>query len=168
RIDVGVAWPGVPNQGWSNLNAVMPIQQLYGDVPDMKKVTPQPLHGLQSVTLGAMTLTVTANEPPLLRITAGKETLVWLPESSFEQQDALVQQGVSPAQVLWWSGGPLGNRFLQTLQPYGAIASNFRVKKGDMGRLERLKIPTFVTGQAGAVQWRPGRGFSGGRQESAG
>ncbi|MEN9218516.1 MAG: ComEC/Rec2 family competence protein [Gloeomargarita sp. DG_2_bins_126] len=168
RIDVGVAWPGVPNQGWQALNAVMPVQRLYGDVPDMNKVTPQPLHGLQSVTLGQIMLTVTANEPPLLRITAGKETLVWLPESSFEQQDALVQQGVSPAQVLWWSGGSLGNRFLQTLQPYGAIASNFRVKKGDMGRLERLKIPTFVTGQAGAVQWRPGRGFSGGRQESAG
>jgi competence protein ComEC len=170
QIDLGVAWPGVPNAGWVNLNAVMPVRQLYGELPDLKlpKITPQPLPNLQNASLGQINFTLTATQPPLLRITAGNESLVWLPESSFAQQDALVKQGVPPANVLWWSGGTLGNRLLQTLQPYGAIASNFRVKKGDLGRLERLEIRTFVTGQAGAVQWRPGRGFAGGRQESAG
>ena len=170
QIDLGVAMPGVPNQGWTNLSAVLPVRQLYGELPDPKppNITPQPLSALQDVVLGQVNLTFTQTQPSLLRVTAGNESLVWLPESSFEQQDALVKQGVRPAHVLWWSGGSLGNRLLQTLQPYGAIASNFRVKKSDLGRLERLQIPTFVTGQAGAVQWRPGRGFSGGRQESAG
>ncbi|WAS05611.1 ComEC/Rec2 family competence protein [Gloeomargaritales cyanobacterium VI4D9] len=170
QIDLGVAMPGVSNEGWANLSAVLPVRQLYGELPDPKppKITPQPLSALQDVVLGQVNLTLTQTQPSLLRMTAGNESLVWLPESRFEQQDALVKQGVLPAHVLWWSGGTLGNRLLQTLRPYGAIASNFRVKKGDLGRLKRLQIPTFVTGQAGAVQWRPGRGFSGGRQESAG
>ncbi|WP_448380105.1 ComEC/Rec2 family competence protein [Gloeomargarita sp.] len=172
HIDLGVAMPGVPNQGWANLSAAMPVRQLYGELPAPQppNLTPQPFAALSQATLGSVSFTVTPTEPPLLQITAGNEHLVWLPESNFAQQDALVKQGVlpTPPNVLWWSGGTLGNRFLQTLQPYGAIASNFRVKKGDLGRLERLKISTFVTGQAGAVQWRPGRGFAGWRQESAG
>ncbi|APB33822.1 ComEC/Rec2-related protein [Gloeomargarita lithophora Alchichica-D10] len=170
QIDVGIALPGVPNEGWTNLNAVMPLRQFYGELPKtpLAKITPQPLDALQNVSLGEMNLTISNTKPTLLRVSAGNESLVWVPESSFAEQDALVTQGLLPANVLWWSGGTLGNRLLQTLQPYGAIASNFRVKKGDMGRLERLQISTFVTGQAGAVQWRPRRGFAGGRQESAG
>jgi competence protein ComEC len=170
QIDLGVAMPGVPNQGWANLSAAIPVRQCYGNLPDPKppNLTSQPFSALSGAALGTVRFTVTATQPPLLQITAGNENVVWLPESSFAQQDALVKQGVlpTPPNVLWWSGGTVGNRFLQALQPYGAIASNFRVKKGDLGRLERLKIPTFVTGQAGAVEWRPGRGFAAGRQES--
>jgi hypothetical protein len=149
----------------------MPVRQCYGDLPDPKprqSSRPNPCPPCRVLRLGAVRFAVTATQPPLLQITAGNENVVWLPESSFAQQDALVKQGVlpTPPNVLWWSGGTVGNRFLQALQPYGAIASHFRVKKGDLGRLERLKIPTFVTGQAGAVEWRPGRGFAAGRQES--
>ncbi|MCS7225902.1 MAG: ComEC/Rec2 family competence protein [Gloeomargarita sp. SKYB31] len=161
RIDVGVAWPGVPNQGWTDLQRAIPVRALYGEGGNA-------LTDLQAVTVGPVTFHLTNTEPPLLRLTAGRESLVWLPASTLAQQDAWVRQGVPPAQVLWWGGGTLGNRLLQSLQPYAAIASNFRVRRGDMERLERLQIRTFVTGQAGAVQWQPGQGFSGGRQESAG
>ncbi|MEN9227191.1 MAG: ComEC/Rec2 family competence protein [Gloeomargarita sp. HHBFW_bins_205] len=162
RIDLGVAWPGVPNQGWTTLRQFLPVRAVYGEGAT------QPLSALQGVRLGPVRFQVTDTQPPLLHITASRESLLWLPDTTLEQQDTLVRQGVPSAQVIWWSGGHLGNNLLRTVQPYGAIASNFRVPKGEMGRLERWKIRTFVTGQAGAVQWQPGRGFSGGRQESAG
>lgn len=127
-IDVGVAWPGVPNQGWTDLQRVMPVRALYGE--GVQGFSPRPLAQLSEVSLGLVRFEVTNTQPPLLRMTARNESLVWLPDSTFAQQDVLVRQGVPPAQVLWWSGGTLGNNLLRALQPYGAIASNFRVRRG--------------------------------------
>lgn len=171
RVDLGLALPGVPNAGWSEIQAKVPVARLISESPIVGVQTER---WAGAITLGQVQIEALPTRPAVWQFQVGSERWLWLPaavtqagtgDNRFAQQDQLVAQGLPQADVLWWSGDPLGSRLLQAVRPYGLVASNFRLRFSDQKRLEEAKIPVWVTGQVGLIQWQPQRGFTAGRGE---
>jgi competence protein ComEC len=173
--------------GWLRLLRDIPIRALYGNVGSQQPTeTSNPnsistalqlhqrvVHALQAhrgqyltiavnqtTNIGSIPAQLMQANPPVLRFQIKDQSWLLLKHVSPQEQKMLVDQKRLPtAEVLWWSGEELIPAVLEAVKPRVAIASARFIPKTDATWFRQQKVTTYATGQDGAIQWTPEKGF---------
>lgn len=166
QINWAVSTSAASQNDWPRLASRIPIKFLYQTSPyqqqaDREISPPQTVLPLQQpVQVGSVPLTLIQAKPLVMSFQLRGQTWLWLGRMTAEQQAELAQSGRLPqAKVLWWSGQFLQTDILQAVQPQVAIASSKKIHPKTEAFLRQLSSQTYCTGQDGAIEWTPTRGF---------
>jgi competence protein ComEC len=156
NIDWAIALQQSKNhvQGWQTLNQGISINKLWHPPQQTWQLSGIASGGLgkfQDLAGGKVTLLFT--EPPLLELNIEQQHWLVGGDIQIDQQRELTLGNIQPVQALYWSGGMLTDKFIQTIRPQVAIASTTTPDPETIQHLEKLGAKVFVTGRDGAVQW---------------
>ncbi|MDX2239122.1 MAG: ComEC/Rec2 family competence protein [Leptolyngbyaceae cyanobacterium bins.302] len=171
QIDWAIATNSHTAENWTNLAQRVPIRYLVQPPvlqaslqtsPSNPTSTKPVLLGVnQTVKVGSTEIHLLSMEPTIAQFTLGNQTWLWLDQLPSAEQKLLLPASTLPkAQVLWWSGKSIQPDLVQAVQPSVAIASSPAIDSDTAAYFKREKIPLFVTGIDGAIQWTPSQGFS--------
>ncbi len=169
QIDWAIAPAATMRSAWATLAQRYPVKYLMtpaiqpakGDwvtLPSTTKEMPLPLHQLAHV--GQMEVQLLSAEPAIAHFTFHAQTWLWLGNlSATQQQNLALLKNLPPVDVLWWSSKTLDPDLVMQVRPKVAIASHHSVDTATAQLLQQRRIPLYVTGQQGAIQWTKQNGF---------
>lgn len=177
RLDWAIATDLAPNQqeGWSAVFSDISAQHFYttppqkpGDILRKQFQTRQktPLGDFaevkpgQEIKRGSVLLKPLQANPAAWGFRIATQPWLLLGPADLSQQRQLTK-AVQPFQsgVLWWTGKPLAPELIAALKPKVAIASGYEVDPNTSKLLKEKQIQLYWTGQDGALQWTPQKGF---------
>jgi competence protein ComEC len=153
--------------GWSEINSHLTInnfvsnsENLTGIIKDKTKL----ISTEETIGTDSTKIKIIENQPPLLEITTKQQT--WLMIGQAERQNQLnltkylQDNGVNPdPEIILWSGKKIEPEWLNLLTPQIAIASTNEVEETTKKQLNSQQIQLYITGQDGAISWKPKSGF---------
>ncbi|MEX0271408.1 ComEC/Rec2 family competence protein [Leptolyngbyaceae cyanobacterium UHCC 1019] len=151
-----------PMDGWQALVEKIPIKTLVAssNLPPSHNTPSKILPFNQGVQLGTMQVRLLQAKPGLVaQMTLGKQTWLWLGNLNFNQQEALLQTTIPPAQVMLWSSASLSPKLIEKVRPKTAIATGKGVNPETIAYLKQQNISLYQTQQDGGIQWTPTSGF---------
>lgn len=119
-----------------------------------------PLSNNQTIQLGSATAKLTNSNPAALQLQIGAKN--WLLLSNLpdvSQQTEAIAKHIPAAQILGWSGRALSPAVLEAIHPEVAIASSNTLPLEMQNWFQKHSVTVYLTGQNGAVQWTPKKGF---------
>ncbi|NJR63019.1 MAG: DUF4131 domain-containing protein [Cyanobacteria bacterium CRU_2_1] len=156
-------------EGWKQILAHTSIQTFYSDSDVEAVLNQQPAHpntslpmsGNQTVQLGSTQTQLISVEPSILKIQVADQTWLLLSDlPPVEEQARTIANFLPPAQVLWWSGKALSLEVLERVKPKTAIASARSISLTTEAWFQKHAVTIYLTGQDGAIQWTPHKGFT--------
>ncbi|MBD2462774.1 ComEC/Rec2 family competence protein [Oscillatoria sp. FACHB-1407] len=118
-----------------------------------------PLMPTQIEPAGAMQIQLVQANPLVLHLHIAEQQWLVLQDLSADAAQKLIEaQQLPQADVLWWSGSEMSPSVLAQILPRVAIASQ-SIAPNTAAWLQQHQVQTYVTSEAGAVQWSPQTGF---------
>jgi competence protein ComEC len=146
-------------KGWQTLQSGVSINKLF-HLPQQQwqiaEIATTPLSQSQDMAGGKARLLLV--DPPILELEIDQQRWLIGGDMQVDHQRDLSDK-LQPVQALYWSGGMLTDKFIQTIRPQVAIAATNTPDPETIQNLEKLGAKVFLTGRDGAVQWTAGQGF---------
>ncbi len=148
-IDAAIDLSSADNH-WSELK--IPIKTIY-----TTQISPgkQVITANQPTSLGNITWQFLSSSAPVLQLKLLDRT--WLIMGRIEDFKSL--PSLTNFDYLVWSGASLPKPLWQSIRPSTAIATTPQIAASNLPILQELSIPSYWTGQHGAVQWQPHTGL---------
>jgi competence protein ComEC len=144
---------------WQTLRSVIPIQEFYSigeDNIESGTVKFRPLPVGKSYKFDRVAITTIKTSPAIFQIEIPDFNQKWLvigDDTTDKAQPAIDLEQLTPAQILYWSGGKLTNRSILSINPKVAIAATANPDLETVKLLEKNKVQVYYTGRDGAIQW---------------
>ena len=157
------------NEGWSQIAASLPIKNLVINPAiepaikiDLNKTKILPID--TNISLDSTKIELISTQPPLLKLQAQDSTWLILGKLKEEKriniEKYLRQNNFNyTPQIFLYSGRKIEPAWLKVLKPKIAIASTSKIKEGSQKLLQEKQIKSYITGQHGAIIWKPKIGF---------
>lgn len=167
QIDWAIA-PTFAPSAWTDLTQRYPVKYLltgpsqaaHSEPPTVPVATQtQTLPLNQLVRVGQIQVRLLSVAPAIAQLTIHHQTWLWLDDLATVPPNSPLLATLPPADVLWWDSKTLPPSILAQVRPKVAIASRASVDLATTQLLEQQRIPLYVTGQQGAIQWTRENGF---------
>jgi competence protein ComEC len=147
--------------GWSALTERLPAKRLYHLTSIAPAHQSQVLELERSVNLGRTRFESLGQNPNALSLRLDQQRWLLLGRTSSKQQRDLeaTDRFFQPHTVLCWTGGRLGRRLVQQIQPKVAIAYGSSLDPTTENFLQQQGAKVYWIKRDGAIQWQPKNGF---------
>jgi len=118
----------------------------------------------QEIDFAGLKLKILDNIMPAFQLSFDNENWLFLGKTDDKEQKQLLQQlqqiNAKNFDALFWLGESLTPNLLQSIEIKVAIASSNQIAPNTLQTLQQSQTKVYWTGEHGAIQWTPARGFA--------
>jgi competence protein ComEC len=124
----------------------------------------EPIAGSKTIDCAGLQLTILDPIIPAFQLDSGQENWLFLGKTDTKEQkqlSQLLQQiNIKSTDALFWVGENLPPNLVESIKTKVAIASTNQISPKTLEKLQQSQTKVYWTGQHGAIQWTPKRGFT--------